>query len=162
MRHSGRWLTAAIVVFVLVALTAIAYGLPAGIISAVPEPSRVETWIANAAKDWFLSRGAKTVPAEPPRTAASIAAGQGTYGMACAFCHGRDGRTLPAVAHSMYPRVLNLSSPEVQKNSDKEIFWVIKHGLRMTAMPGFGPILSDQEIWQLTDYVRSLGAQPRG
>ena len=56
----------------------------------------------------------------------------------------------------MYPRVLDLSSPAVQRMSDQELFWVIKNGIRLSGMPGFGRIQSDEQIWQLTYYVRSL------
>ena len=57
----------------------------------------------------------------------------------------------------MYPRVLDLGSPEVQRLSNPELFWVIKNGIRFSGMPGFGNTLSDDEIWQATYYVRSLG-----
>jgi mono/diheme cytochrome c family protein len=60
----------------------------------------------------------------------------------------------------MYPRVVDLGSPEVQSLSNRELFWIIKHGIRLSGMPGFGRINTDQEIWQLTYYVRSLGKRP--
>ena len=61
----------------------------------------------------------------------------------------------------MYPRVLDLGSPEVQEMSDRELFWVIKNGIRLSGMPGFAKIESDEQIWKLAYYVRSLGKQPK-
>lgn len=78
--------------------------------------------------------------------------------MACATCHGTDGRTPTSIGESMYPRAADLGSPEVQRLSNNELFWVIKNGVRFTGMPGFGSLLSDDQIWQATYYVRSLGA----
>jgi mono/diheme cytochrome c family protein len=59
----------------------------------------------------------------------------------------------------MNPRVPGLRSADVQEMSDKEIFWVIKNGIRLSGMPGFAKLSTDPEIWQMTYYVRSLGAR---
>lgn len=85
-----------------------------------------------------------------------ISTGETLFGMGCANCHGQDGRKPTPIGQSMYPRVLDLSSPAVQRMSDQELFWVIKNGIRLSGMPGFGRIQSDEQIWQLTYYVRSL------
>jgi len=61
----------------------------------------------------------------------------------------------------MYPRVLDLGAPEVQRMTDRELFWIIKNGIRLSGMPGFAKILSDEQIWQATSYVRSLGKLPK-
>jgi mono/diheme cytochrome c family protein len=50
----------------------------------------------------------------------------------------------------MYPRVFDLGSPDVQGMSDRELFWVIKNGIRLSGMPGFAKIKSDEQIWELT------------
>lgn len=72
--------------------------------------------------------------------------------------HGQDGRKPTPIGESMYPRVPNLSCAAVQRMSDRELFWVVKNGIRLSGMPGFGNLDSDQELWQMTYYVRSLGA----
>ena len=38
---------------------------------------------------------------------------------------------------------------------DGQLFWIIRNGSPGTAMPGYGP-LSDEQIWQLVLFVRSL------
>ena len=126
----------------------------------MPEPGAFETSIATKVKDWYISRAARNrLPPAPARDAASIAAGGALFGMDCASCHGQDGRTPTPIGKWMYPRVLNLGSPAVQRMSDRELFWVIKNGIRLSGMPGFAHINNDEEIWQLTYYVRSLGTQ---
>lgn len=54
----------------------------------------------------------------------------------------------------MYPRAPDLGSAGVQQWSDPELFWIIKYGIRLTGMPGFAKIHSDEEIWYLVHYVR--------
>ena len=72
------------------------------------------------------------------------------------MCHGFDGHTLTDNGHWMYPRAANLTSPEVQQYSDAELFWVVKNGIRLSGMPGFGQVETDENLWHLVHYVRSL------
>ncbi len=58
----------------------------------------------------------------------------------------------------MYPRAANLASPDVQAYSDQDLFWILKNGIRFSGMPAFGKVESDEHIWNLTHYVRTLPA----
>jgi len=131
-------------------------------LSALDEPGSVETYAATKAKRWMVGRSARGLlsPA-PPEAAVSLASGRMLFGGRCASCHGLDGRTPTEVGQWMYPRAPDVGSPAVQQWSDAELFWIIKHGIRLTGMPGFGHIHSDDQVWHLVRYVRSLGAQPK-
>jgi mono/diheme cytochrome c family protein len=59
----------------------------------------------------------------------------------------------------MYPRGADLTSPEVQRYSDRELFWIVKNGIRMSGMPAFGKGETDEHIWKLVQYLRTLPAQ---
>ncbi|MGH9617648.1 MAG: c-type cytochrome [Acidobacteriaceae bacterium] len=135
------------------------YGIDHASIGAVGGPGPFETSVAAKARGWYISRAARNVPASTVvNNASNISAGEGLYGMECASCHGSDGHTPKPIGESMYPRVPSLSSRTVQMLSDKEMFWVIKNAIRLSGMPGFAKINTDQEIWQITCYVRSLSA----
>lgn len=56
----------------------------------------------------------------------------------------------------MYPPAVDLGGADVQAWSDAEMFWIIKNGIRLTGMPGFGRALSDEEIWPLVHYIRTM------
>lgn len=155
MVHKG-WLIAIIVITILIA--AAAYWLVPRGIGAVGGPGPLETSVASKVRGWYISRAAKRIPTSTiANNAASISQGEALYGMACAFCHGQDGRKSSPIGKSMHPRVPSLISPAVKGLSDKEVFWVIKNGIRLSGMPGFANVESDEEIWQITYYVRSLG-----
>ncbi len=131
-------------------------------LSALNEPGRVETYLATKAKLWIVGRSARgPLPPAPPNDNKSLAVGQMVFGGECAVCHGNDGRKPTDIGRWMYPRTLDLASPEVQQWSDAELFWIIKNGIRLSGMPGFGKIHSDEQIWHLVHYVRSLGTQPQ-
>ena len=133
-------------------------------LSANPEPTRFEARIATMGKHWFVSRSARAHPvSEPPGGASSLDSGGMTFNGDCAFCHGQDGRTPTDVGLAMYPRVPSLASPEVQQWSDAELFWIIRNGNRYTGMGAFGKTLTDDQIWDLVRFVRSLrDAAPTG
>lgn len=131
-------------------------------IGALPEPGPLETRMFTSVRDWYIHKAAvRSFSRAPASDASEISAGQGLFSMACASCHGTDGRSPTNIGKAMYPRVLDLGSPEVQLLSNPELFWVIKNGIRFSGMPGFGNTLSDNEIWQATYYVRSLGASAK-
>ena len=64
-------------------------------------------------------------------------------------------------AGTMYPHASDLTSPEVQQYSDREVFWIVKNGIRLSGMPAFGRVESDEHIWNLAHYVRTLGGSAR-
>ncbi len=158
MRHQRSLIFAVILIAIIVA---IAYGILTADISALPQPGPFETRVATSVRDWYIGRAAAGSSSARANDASEVSEGQGLFGIACASCHGKDGRSPTNIGKSMYPRVLDLGAPEVQKLSDGEIFWVIKNGIRLSGMPGFGKILSDQEISQATCYVRSLSKSPK-
>jgi mono/diheme cytochrome c family protein len=131
-------------------------------LSALEPPGGLETAVATAAKRWLVARAARRpLPAAPANDPQSVANGTMQFGANCAFCHGQDGRTPTKVGTSLYPRAVRLDAGGVQAYSDAELYVVIRDGIRLTGMPGFGKIHSEQEIWNLVHYLRSLRT-PKG
>lgn len=153
----------ALVIIVLIVLGAYFF-LSTFNLSALPEPGRLETRVANAGKRWMVKRAAANAKGVviSPATNKSVVDGEMTFGDQCAMCHGNDGRSPTAIGKGMYPRALDLGSREVQRWSDAELFWIIKNGIRLSGMPAFGKSLSDEQIGTLVNYVRSVrpGAGP--
>ncbi|MBV9874129.1 MAG: cytochrome c, partial [Verrucomicrobia bacterium] len=38
----------------------------------------------------------------------------------------------------------------------RELFWIVKNGIRFSGMPAFGKVESDEHIWNLVNYLRTL------
>lgn len=126
-------------------------------LSALPEPGRFETSVADGAKNFFVHRAARrSSTKEPSLTQDNLDNAQNVFGSECATCHGNDGRTPTDMGRGLYPRAPDLGSNEVQHWSDPEMFWIIRNGIRLTGMPGFGKQLTDQETWSLVRYLRTL------
>jgi len=82
--------------------------------------------------------------------------GAGTYKDSCAGCHGVPGQDADQ-AKWMYPSAPQLFKKHATGNvvgvsdDDPDVtFWKVKNGIRLTGMPAFGHLLSDEEIWDVT------------
>ena len=80
--------------------------------------------------------------------------------LACKQCLGMNGDGLGAMAPNMSPKPRNFTcKPTMDQVSDGQLFWIIKNGSKATSMPPYSH-LSDQTIWQLIHYIRSLSEEP--
>ena len=64
-----------------------------------------------------------------------ILKGAGKYAAMCTHCHLAPGMKNTEIRPGLYPQPPNLSKVKVDP---REAFWVIKHGLKMSAMPAWG------------------------
>lgn len=71
----------------------------------------------------------------------------------CVMCHGMDGKGYPAI------HTPDFTSEKWQAaHSDAFITEVITNGKKGTQMPAFGNKLKSDQIQDLVQYIRSLGA----
>ncbi len=76
--------------------------------------------------------------------------------LACMNCHGAKGNGAGAMGAALIPPPRNFTCGSMMKDiPDGQLFWIIKHGSPGTGMMAFGG-LSDDEVWQLIGYLRSL------
>ena len=126
-------------------------------LAAVEEPGKFETWAATRAKHQLVKRVSRSgIPSRPTDLQSSLVEGDKVFGVDCAACHGMDGRRPTDAGRWMYPRAADLTSKDVQSYSDRELFWIIKNGIRLSGMPAFGKVESDEHIWDLVLYLRTL------
>ena len=90
---------------------------------------------------------------------ASITAGQQLFKKYCQFCHGPSGKgDGPAIPKGMTPS--NLADKDWDRGgSDGEIFYVIQNGAGPKfQMKGLKGKITDQDTWNIVNYVRTLSA----
>ena len=92
----------------------------------------------------------RRAPIPPDDT--NLLAGAKVYRGQCAVCHGLPDQPPGAIAKGMFPPPPSLFSPREGVTNDPEgkIYWTVKHGIRLTGMPGFQESLSDTELWQVS------------
>ena len=90
----------------------------------------------------------------------SIKAGQQLFQKNCRFCHGADAKgNGPMAPEGTHPS--NLTDDKWDRgSSDGEIFLVIQNGAGPKfEMKGFKSKMSDTDIWNVVNYLRSLQAK---
>jgi cytochrome c553 len=88
---------------------------------------------------------------EDPRR---IAAGAQHYAALCAGCHLAPGVTKSEIRPGLYPHPPNLAQEDLRDG--RRAFWIIKHGIKMSAMPSWGKTLDDAAIWEVVSFVRKM------
>lgn len=79
--------------------------------------------------------------------------GAGQYAAMCTQCHLTPGMKDSEVRVGMYPQPPNLSQA---RTDPKVAFWVIKHGIKMSAMPAWGVSHDDPTIWSIVAFLQKL------
>ena len=84
----------------------------------------------------------------------NIAARAQHYAALCIDCHLAPGVTKSEIRAGLYPHPPNLAEEDV--DDAQRAFWIIKHGIKMSAMPAWGKTFNDVAIWEIVAFVRQM------
>ena len=106
-------------------------------------------------REHTIERRAADIKPPPLDDPALVKLGAEHYADACTGCHLAPGMGHSELRDGLYPKPPNLTrfAP-----NPAEAFWIIKHGLKMTAMPAWGATQDDHTIWAMVAYLQK---QPR-
>jgi len=74
----------------------------------------------------------------------------------CRYCHGAPGYSPVEFAQGLYPRPPELTAERVRKRHDTELYWIIKNGIKMTGMPGFGLTHGEEEVLGMLVFLKRV------
>lgn len=80
--------------------------------------------------------------------------GQEIYTIFCASCHGSQGKADGSEAGALKIKPLKFQDKKVSAQTDGAIFWKISEG--RGEMPSFGKVLSEEQKWQMVEYIRDI------
>ena len=83
-----------------------------------------------------------------------IAAGAKYYAALCVGCHLAPGLTKSEIRPGLYPHPPNLVQEDLRDG--RRTFWIIKHGIKMSAMPSWSNALDDAAIWDVVSFIRQM------
>ena len=87
-------------------------------------------------------------------TPAMIKSGAEHYASLCVGCHLAPGVAKSDLRAGLYPHPPNLAQEDIQES--RRAFWIIKHGIKMSAMPAWSKTLDDAAIWDVVAFVRKM------
>lgn len=157
--------------FVLVGLIVIAapFAVVAGVVYSglysvaadVPH-TRPVYWLLETLRERSIARAARDISVPPLDDPQMLLAGGADYNDMCSGCHLKPGKLESDLSIGLYPAPPNLWRPEhetEQAGGPAEIrrqFWIIKHGIKASGMPAWGPTHDDSRIWAMVAFLQKL------
>ncbi len=143
-------------VIVLIAVGAIGFA-HSGIydVSASASHSGPVSWLLSTTSHASIKRRAGAVDVPDLTDESLVRAGVNDFDTMCAGCHGAPGRVPEAVGQGLNPPAPDLAESAAHMSS-AELFWVTKHGIKMTGMPAWGATHDDDALWPVVAFMSSL------
>lgn len=150
---------------ILVTLAALAAALLLGAIgfaysgiydvAASSEHGRLSNWLLSTTSHASIARRAADIEVPDLDDATLIQAGVNDFDAMCSGCHGAPGEPPAAVGQGLNPAAPDLAESAAVM-SPSELFWVTKHGIRMTGMPAWGATHDDDSLWAVVAFMTGL------
>lgn len=123
-------------------------------IAATEDHAPFTRWVLETTMKNSIQRQAADIEA-PELTHDMVEAGAREYKAMCQHCHGGPGVEPDKWSRGMLPQPPHLHETigEWEKN---EVYWLVKHGAKMTGMPAFGPSHDDEALWSIVAFATRL------
>lgn len=130
-------------------------------VATASSPMLFETFFAKTALHATINRDAPKTKSTRA-SEGELLAGVDVYRHNCGGCHGIPGKQPSNVAKGMFPRPPQLFAPGHMVTDDPvgESYWKVKHGIRLSGMPGFTGLLTDEQIWNVSLLVANADKLP--
>lgn len=126
-------------------------------IAATEEHASFTRWAFDTTFHNSIERRAADIAAPADLAPSAVAAGAAEYKSMCQHCHAGPGVERSDWASGMRPRPPHLTEAATHWEVE-EVFWLVKHGAKMTGMPAFGPSHDDRTLWSIAAFVKQLPA----
>jgi hypothetical protein len=154
MKYTRGWMLVPLAVILLIAG---AWGfIYSGLYNiAADEPHTQWVYrIVETLRDRSIAVRAKSIAVPPLDHSDLLLSGGPDYAEMCAGCHLQPGVTASELRDALYPQPPSLT--EQSERTPAEMFWTIKHGVKMTGMPAWGSTHTDQRMWAMVAFIRRL------
>lgn len=124
-------------------------------VAATTPHTRLTEWLLNTTQKRSVASRADEIPHPPTVDSAMVREGLEEYREMCVTCHGAPGVERGTLGKGINPKPPDLAK-EAGEWSDRELFWITKHGIKLAGMPAFGVTHSDEELWAIVAFLRRL------
>src|SRR5687767_5962755 len=114
-------------------------------------------WLLTFVMRNSVKTHASGIDARPLNDENLVILGAGHFHSGCAYCHGAPGVPISPIARAMLPTPPDLAV-QMRPWRDRELFWIVKHGIKYTGMPAWAAQQRDDEVWALVAFLRRLPA----
>ena len=154
-----RWRTVAVTLGVsaVAALLAGILFIYSGIynVAALEQHGPIANWLFPTVALQSIGRRAEDITVPNLDDPARVARGLVLYRQDCLQCHGAPGEAPEPFAMGLMPGAPPLAQVG-REWPPKEIYWAVRHGIKMTAMPAWRYRMTDHELWDVVAFVEAL------
>lgn len=140
------------IILVIIAFVIFIYSGEYNVAATKPHTEPV-LWIMHTTTERSIKHHAEEIKT-PNLDESLLQTGFNHYNEMCEGCHGKPGLSPSEMDLGFYHE-----PPDLSKGfewSPAELFWIIKNGIKMSAMPAFGPTHKDEELWAIVAFLRRL------
>jgi mono/diheme cytochrome c family protein len=158
LRHISMNTLKTLALFVVAAILVLALAVYSGAFDVAADSPHTPavSQLLETLRDRSITVRSAAIQVPPLSDPGMIAEGAEHYSAMCSGCHlapgARDSEIRPGL--NPQPPDLTHSPPPAPARA----FWVIKHGIKMTAMPAWGTTHSDAAIWNIVAFLQKLPA----
>jgi len=127
--------------------------------SAIPDPGKLERSIAHLSLEASVERRAPDQQNPIQATEENLIAGARMYEQFCSDCHGGAKHRVSEFGRTFSPRVPQIIN-RIPRDPDANLYWTIKNGIKMTGMPYWSHIMSDDDIWKVVTFIKNSDKLP--
>ena len=124
-------------------------------VSAASQHTAPVYWALEIGMLKAVQRRARGIEAPPLDDPQLVRRGFVLHRAACVQCHGAPGVAPDAAGQGLLPVPNNLVQTAREWRA-AEIYWVTRNGLKMTGMPAWGMRFTDDELWAIVAFVKTL------
>lgn len=123
--------------------------------SATSQHSRPAAWAMHSTMQNSVKKRAASVRPPAGFTGADVLAGAHLYVQDCEACHGGPAVDRASWSSGMVPTPPYLLDAS-RHWSRPELFEILDHGVKMSAMPAWGGVHSKQQLWSIVAFLDAL------
>jgi len=151
LRGTATWLALSLIAVIVIVVGFVWSGLY-DVGADVPH-TRLVASMMETLRERSIATRARSVVVPDLKRPQVILSGAGHYAAMCTGCHLAPGMQDSEIRPGLYPQPPDLSKHRVDP---KIAFWVIKHGVKMSAMPAWGASHDDATIWSMVAFLQTL------
>jgi hypothetical protein len=145
-----------VAIIAVIAAAAIFFGGFYSVAGTAEDPGFLN-WALAYYRQASIDRHATEAPPMALDNPATVQAGARAFAArGCENCHGAPGVNWAKFSEGLRPDPPDLK--EIVNNREpRQLFWVVKNGIKWTGMPSFGLIeVPDREIWTIVAFLKKL------
>jgi hypothetical protein len=120
---------------------------------------KIVAWFLEEVRERSISVRSRNISPPPSGTVTDKMVENASYYYygTCVVCHGAQGNPPQKFTGGLDPAPPDFASSKWARPEEREMFWIIKNGIKMTAMASFGEeVFKDDEVWAMVEFLKKL------